>query len=230
MNDRVLPKTELFASCPYDGPILEYYNGQFESVFVILHPFLKPTSINKKRFYPETYPKKSEIISGCESVSWKQVIDLTNLTDISEVDIALRTGISGLKEEFANESFAHEIDMLDEKHDIVRPCEGDLPEIINNQVFEAIKNLAHNWLWVGDELGTERKLYWIEDLLEDDLKKCHCNYFTHDHSLLVTTHWDSHFSFLCSSKEIITTILRNKEFEGFFCDAGTEVYWSLNKI
>ena len=32
--------------------------------------------------------------------------------------------------------------------------------------------------------------------------------FTHDHSILVTTHWDSHFSFLCSSKKNIEEIYR----------------------
>lgn len=45
--------------------------------------------------------------------------------------------------------------------------------------------------------------------------------FTPDHSLLVTTHWDSHCSFLCSSKEKIDT------FEGFYCTSKTEVFWSL---
>ena len=57
-------------------------------------------------------------------------------------------------------------------------------------------------MWVADEFGTERKLTWIEDLIEKDLVPSHGCVFTHDHSLLITTHWDSHCSLLCSSKDM----------------------------
>ena len=46
MTNKVLPTPEKFASCPYDEKILPFYEGQFESVYVMFHPFLKPTSLD----------------------------------------------------------------------------------------------------------------------------------------------------------------------------------------
>lgn len=51
--------------------------------------------------------------------------------------------------------------------------------------------------------------------------------FTHDNELLVTTHWDSHFSMLCSDKETIERIVKHCDLEGFYCDDQTEIYWSV---
>ena len=31
-------------------------------------------------------------------------------------------------------------------------------------VLESIQEIGYEWAWVGDEFGTERKLYWIDDL------------------------------------------------------------------
>ena len=83
---------------------------------------------------------------------------------------------------------------------------------------------------MADEFGTERKLTWIEDLIEKDLVPSHGCVFTHDHSLLITTHWDSHCSLLCSSKDIIEKILSVYNFEGFYCSPKTEVYWGLYEV
>ncbi len=76
---------------------------------------------------------------------------------------------------------------------------------------------------------TERKLHWIEDLKGQDAKATagHCNVFTPDKQLLCTTHWDSNFSFLCSSKANLSALLAANEFEGFFCTERTEGYWSV---
>jgi len=230
VTKRTLPSPEKFASCPYDGNILSYYEDQFEAVYVLLYPFLKPTTLSPERFCPETYPSKPEIISGCKKVSWQEVIELTSFNDISEVDIGLKTGIGGLRKELCNKSSVKEIDNLFENKSIIEPVEGDIPEILQNDLFGAIKSLGHNWLWVGDEHGMVRKLHWIDDLFDKNELLTHCNVFTHDHSLLLTTHWDSHFSFLCSSKQNIENILKKYEFEGFYCTANTEVYWSTCKI
>ncbi len=224
---RTLPEPDLFATCPYDGNILEFYSGQFESVYILLHPFIHATSIEPKRFYSETYPSKTEILESCVAVEWREIVNLTELSNINQIDIGLRTGIHGLKTEFENEEYANAITRLEESSNIIRPCEGDIPELLQNQLFEVLQQIRQEWLWIGDEFGTERKLEWIDDLKRDYSFPSHCNLFTPDKSLLVTTHWDSHFSFLCSTRETIQIILSINPFEGFFCDEKTEVFWSL---
>ncbi len=229
MTDRVLPTPEKFASCPYDEKILPFYEGQFDCVYVLLHPFLKPTAIDIGRFCPSEWPDKHEIINGCDSISWQEIIGLSGLNSLSDIDIGLRTSIGGLKKELSNEQFSKKLTEL-EQQNIIQPQEGDIPPLLENRLLKTIKELGHNWLWVGDEFGTERKLLWIDDLVEKDEIPSHGCIFTHDHSLLVTTHWDSHCSFLCSSKEVIEKILSLDPFEGFYCTPNTEVYWGVYEI
>lgn len=225
-KERRLPSPEKFASCSYEGRILDFYQGQFDSVFVLLHPFISCQSIDSQLFYPNTYPNKAEILAGCIAVTWTDVIAKTSLPDINAVDIGLRTGIAGLKKEFANEDFAASIDSLEKSLPVVRPSEGKIPELLQNLIYAALQSVGEDWIWIADEFDTERKLRWLADLSNEDLP-WHCHLFTPDKSLLVTTHWDSHYSILCSSRSRLNEILRTHRFEGFFCDEETEVYWSL---
>jgi hypothetical protein len=137
--------------------------------------------------------------------------------------------IRGLKAAFSNEEYASRIESLAEKHDILPPPEGCFSDLLHDKILGAVQNLGYEWVWVGDEFGTERKLHWIEDLKHNatEVTSGHCNVFTPDKSLLWTTHWDSHFSFLCSSRSNLAAIQELSQFEGFFCTPSTEVYWSV---
>ena len=229
MNKRMLPASEKFASCPNEGNILEYYDGQFECVYVLLSPFMRPTSVSTDRFCPEKWPSKQELIEGVSPVSWKEIIELTALNSIDEVDIALRTSIGGLKKKFENEKLSNILCQLTESDNIIHPSEGDVSPLIENTVYDSLQAIGQEWLWVGDEFCTERKLTWIEDLKGCNEAPSHACFFTPDKKVLITTHWDSHFSFLCSSKSTIEQILKYGEFEGFYCTSETEVYWSVNR-
>jgi hypothetical protein len=103
-------------------------------------------------------------------------------------------------------------------------------DLLHDNVLQAIQCLGYEWVWIGDEFCTERKLYWIDDLKGSDANatRGHCNVFTPDKALLWTTHWDSHFSFLCSSRRNLEVIEKKYQFEGFFCAQDTQVYWSVH--
>jgi hypothetical protein len=232
MTERVLPTPDAFATCPSDGNILAYYAGTFESVYILFHPFIKPVSIEAEQFSPLAYPDRSSILKNCQPVSWAEVAKLAMLPSMAAVDVGLRTSIGGLKNEFVNQDYARQIDALFESHGIISPPEGFFSDLIHDTVLESIRDLGYQWVWVGDEFGTERKLYWIDDLKAESAtatSKCHCNVFTPDKTLLWTTHWDSHFSFLCASKVNLLTIQQRMGFEGFFCTPETDVYWSVRE-
>jgi hypothetical protein len=227
--ERILPTPDAFATCPTEGRILEYYAGTFESVFVLLHPFMKAVSIGIEQFKPTTYPTRSTIVETCRPVSWAEVASSVGLPSIAAVDIGLRTRIRGLRSEFLNQEYADKIESLIESHQIVPPPEGYFSDLLHDRLLEAVQGLGYDWVWVGDDLCTERNLHWIEDLKGSDRKSSggRCNVFTPDKGLLWTNHWDSHFSFLCSSKSNLAKILEAGRFEGFFCTPSTEVYWSV---
>jgi hypothetical protein len=231
MSERILPAPDRFATCPTVGKIRSYYEEIFEAVYVLLHPFIRPISIAKESFKPSTYPDRHSIILNCESVQWSDVMSLINLPSLAAIDIALRTQIGGLKNELSNDAYASLLDSLYDSHGVVPPSEGYFSDLRHNQVLCLFQELGHQWAWVGDDLCTERKLYWIEDLKTQHWSATarHCSVFTPDKSLLYTTHWDSHFSFLCGSHAALSRITQNANFEGFFCDPNTDVYWSVHE-
>jgi len=138
--------------------------------------------------------------------------------------------IGGLKAEFSNKEYADKLESLADSDQVVVPSEGCFSDLLHDRTLSAIQSLGYEWVWVGDEFGTERKLFWIEDLRGQDTKATagHCNIFTPDKQLLWTTHWDSHFSFLCSSERNLLALQKAYGFEGFFATPLTEVYWSVH--
>ncbi len=230
MTTRILPSPDLFASCPLDGKVIQYYSGTFEAVYISLNPFIRPTTIDKAEFKPGTYPSRARIVANCEPVSWSEVARLTELPSLSAVDIGLRTVIHGLKKELENQTYASAIDALYDSQNILTPLEGQFPDLLHDKILQSIQGLGYEWLWVGDEFCTERKLHWIDDLKnqENGLAKRPFNVFTPDKQLLWTIHWDSHFSFLCSSQQNLIAIQSASDLEGFFCTPSTEVYWGVH--
>jgi hypothetical protein len=228
-NDRVLPKPERFASCPDDGRILEYYHQQFESVYVLLHPSLKPLTIALERFCSDDRPGDNEILEGVTPVTWSEIISQSQFENIQQIDIALRASISGIKSELMRQDLSEILDKYNEENRTLSPEEGDLSLFILYRLLKAVKRTGVNYLWVGDEFATERKLTFIEDITGEEIPYHGC-LFTHDHTLLVTTHWDCHCSFLCSSRKTIDEILAHDKFEGFFCTEKTHVFWGLHDI
>ena len=230
MEDRILPAPDVFASCPLEGNILDYYAGTSEAVFVSLNPFIRPAKIAPTLFNPSTYPNRAEIGADCEAVSWADIVERTGLPSLAAVDIGLRTQIRGLRTELMNLNYAQAISECTEKDGILPPQEGLFPDLLHDPLLRSLRELGYKWLWVGDEFCTERKLHWIGDLLDqkNGLTLGRWNVFTPEKDLLWTMHWDSHFSFLCSSREKLNAVRGLLDLEGFFCESFTEVYWSVH--
>jgi hypothetical protein len=227
---RVLPEPHRYAICsPDDTPIKEFYKGHFEEVFVFYHPFIKPLTMDYDLFNPDTYPSRNEIRNSCEKVTWKQFLTLSGIESYKQLDIGLRTNILGLKEEYQDINSGRLIEKTCREKFIAVPNEGLFPEFIMNDLLRIIKIIGHEWLWFGDEFCTERKLEYIDDLINDNnMLNQGKNLFTHDNSILIATHWDSHFSLLCSDKYTVEQLVNSCELEGFYCNEKTEIYWSLS--
>jgi hypothetical protein len=233
MKTRILPSPDIYASCPYDGEVLRYYAGIFPSVYILLSPFMRAVSTFHRLFQSATDLDRTAIANHYTPARWEDIAKRSGLADIAAVDIALRTQIQGLRAEFMNDDDADRLQRCCEIERILPPTEGEHSPLLHKTVLELFQELGHDWVWVGDEGCTERKLYWIDDLkagLYDPITG-HCNVFAPDKSLLWTVHWDSHFSFLCASSEAaLKSVGVEEKLEGFFCNPETEVYWSLQSI
>jgi Protein of unknown function (DUF2711) len=125
MGERNLPTADIFATCPTEGKVLEYYAGVFKRVYVLLHPFIKPKSIGREQFKPGSYPTRSSIVKDCAAVSWQQIAAIAGLPSIAAVDIGLRSRILGLKAHLANQEYADSISSLAKSDSILPPPEGE---------------------------------------------------------------------------------------------------------
>lgn len=174
------------------------------------------------------FPDKNEIKDTFEVVTWERFLSLSGITNFKQLDIGLRSSSSGLKHSVKDEETASLIHNICIKHNFLLSGEGQLPDILINSLFDSINQLGYDWIWCGDEFCTERRLEKISDLINSRKRFSeYRNFFTHHNELLVTTHWDSHYSMLCSSKKIIEAIVAASNLEGFYCDEKTEIYWSL---
>lgn len=230
-NVRILPEPHRYAVCAAeDIPIKDFYKGVFEEIFVFFHPFIRPKMMDFDLFNPETYPGRNDIREHCEMVTWKQFLSLSGIKSYKQLDIGLRTSILGLIDERQDVKTANIIQETCLKNRIAEPAEGVLPEFIMNHLLRGIKAIGHSWIWLGDEFCTERKLENIDDLISDNnLIDGRISLFTHDNKILITTHWDSHFSLLCSDKVTVESLVDSCRLEGFYCKEDTEIYWSLSE-
>ena len=229
-TSRVLPEPHRYAVCPpADTPIKEYYKGVFEEIFIFFHPFIKPKTMEYELFCPSTYPGKNDIIENCEAITWEQIVEMTGINSTRQLDIGLRTLISGLKAKYENKDVAKVIESVCLEKRMIPPTEGFFPEFLMNAILQQIIKEGHEWIWCGDEFSTERKLEYIEDLIADNhvFRNAHMNLFTNDNKILITTHWDSHFSMLCSDNYTVNKIVEACNLEGFYCSENTEIYWSV---
>jgi hypothetical protein len=137
-----------------------------------------------------------------------------------------------LKAEFEDKKSEEALLLFEREAQVLMPPEGEHPALLHDQVLGWIKELGYEWVWVGDEFCTERKLHWIDDLVSevDPTIKGHANVFTPDKALLWTVHWDSHCTFFCGVEGHPARRSIESKFEGFFCGERAHVYWGLHPI
>jgi hypothetical protein len=206
--------------CAYDDiPILSFYKGYFESVYIILHPFYKEDREGKM----------------VDIITWKDFASLAGFADINQLDIALRNSILGLNQKWENDVDVNVLKDTCKRYNLQMPTEGVFQDALKSIMLRILQEEGHNYMFVADEFGLERKVTHIQDFLEgkDDITLTydgHNNWYTNHNEILYTSHWDSHFTMLCSSKVTIENILARHNFEGFYCDENTKIYWSLRDI
>lgn len=156
------------------------------------------------------------------------MLEFGGFKSLEEVDCGLRTYIGGLVSAKATPALADKIHELDSRDGIFAPCEGELSPFLQNGLFRALKLLGYVEVSVGDEFGRNAEVRNLNELMECDAFQKRNQMFTADGALLVSTHWDSHCSFLCGARELVERIVAMAELEGFFCGDDTNVYWGVS--
>ena len=215
MDKRSPFEAEHNSICAYpDVAILDFYKGYYDTVFIILSPFVK---------------KQSGVL-----ITWDTVAKLSGFNGINQLDIALRNDIRGLSKLHANDKDVEILKQICDKHDMFMPVEGCFPDEFKTFFLESFKEEGHEYIFVADEHGFERQIVYTQDVIDGkaDVRLNilgHENWYSNKHEILYTTHWDSFFTLLCSDKNTVGRILLKHKFEGFYCNDKTTIYWSLQK-
>jgi len=213
-----------------DQSILEFYRGYYDCVYIILHPFIKVIHPGKLKFSEENWPTKEDYVKYSEKLLWNEFLNLSGLGDINRLDIALRNSIGGLVAKHVNKDDVNILGKTIEINNLFEPGEGNFSPLLIDDLLKALIDLGHQWIYIGDEHGFERRMEYIPDIIDNKVQVNfhHESWYTMMNEVLITTHWDSHFTFLCSDRKTINAILKKYPFEGFYCTPETQVYWSIN--
>jgi hypothetical protein len=118
--------------------------------------------------------------------------------------------------------------MVVDKNNYIVPQVDSFPEILINDLTNALRSMGYDHLIEYSEFEEFRCNHILESILKS--KKgdfwAHARILTPDKNILIVTDFDQRFSYLSSTKEIITKLIMELELEGFFCNESTHANWS----
>jgi hypothetical protein len=218
----------LRARVPDSGDVIKYFQNDFDSIYAVLHPFIKVEPEYQNLFDPSSddKPTRAQLKAIAHSFSWHSVLELTSISTIQCLNRLLLEGIGAVTIEHPQE-----VRVLREqlKHNnILEPREGNFPKLLLDDFLHSFTDWGYEAVYVGNEFGDRATLYQVSDLFKWEYPNVgeHCpTLYSEDFGLLYGVHWDSFYTFLCGVKEIVSEIVNKYSFEGFFFEPGMQVYW-----
>ena len=211
--------------CPQTGNILNHYKDYFDSVYIILNPFFYLNSIKDDRLNFDDFPYKSEILEKCKPISWNEIKNKLGIDSNSNLDFAIRNYFQQTKNKVAND-----LNNLMDKERIIDPGKGEISPFVEDQLLRVFHKLGYKKLYISDEFVIEQSLYDTEYLFDNDLIHVNGSLYPEDNTFLLTTNWENHCSYLCSSRRFIDEVLSMTDLEGFYATAEMEVWKEFEEV
>ena len=212
---------------PYDAPLAEAYGGRFESVYVILHPFLGvPESLAWKTV--KQYPSDEQILSWGAKIPWSSVAAQTGLSTCAKVNQALLTSIGSISEELRDHAASDALTSFLQSNSVWMPTEGRFEPLLQGDFLHAF-----------DVAGQEELIFVPEFPHPDPIQRLSVSRLRSrelsfpsrgtlaalDASFLLTVDWDSFFTLFYGPREFVAEVVHRRNLEGFFATPTTEHFW-----
>ena len=201
----------------------EYLN--YETTFVILHPFLKlkegeTDDIDFKKRH------KKNIIKKTTPVSWIDIIQKAQLKDIKELDrlLAYLHAANYKADRAAWIKFRTYIDSTG----IIDATIDDYPDLLTDITLQSLIELGYEEVFLFSDTEENQKKYLIQSLIESpkSIPLSHQRILTPDNKIIIATDFDQRFSYLSSSKILVAELINKINPEGFYCNETTKSHWS----
>ncbi|PTS94094.1 hypothetical protein DBR11_24150 [Pedobacter sp. HMWF019] len=179
------------------------------------------------------YPTDEEIIKDGIIVPWQYVLEHGGFSELSEINLALRTSIGALRDIYKKEDLNKILDDFTIKNGIFHPTEGRITILSLMKIYHCLTAIGKLELIVTDEFFYGRKTLNISEFTcsEFILKvRGYMYFFPIDRSLLFTIDWDSFFFLICGDQDLLHQIIPKFEFEGFYCNDETMHNWDFKEL
>ena len=223
---------EAFTYPHYNFPLLEAFDGKYECIFVIFHPFIRlPESISMKL---QEYPSDEIITKHGKRINWSWIAKQARLTDCSKVNHALLTSIKALKQQYCDENSFARLNQLLDTHPIWYPTEGQFEPILHKvfkNAFQLVK--AQKVIYVPEFPSIDSVEYYdIHEFVDIKITEfpSRGTLISSNSNLLFTVDWDSFFTLCYGNREQLTLILERNNLEGFFAGKTHSHWWYRQKV
>ncbi|SHF37336.1 hypothetical protein SAMN05444273_105311 [Litoreibacter ascidiaceicola] len=156
---------------------------------------------------------------------WKDFVQTSKFGNLAELDVGLRSYFQGLRS--PNRLFISWLGRAMENRRVAPPFHGELDPFIEKAFVSTLQDSGHAELLTADEFGDNLSKRSIKGTEIDQTLPIHGVLSTVDQNTILTTHWDSCCSFLCTNDKAISDKALYS-FEGFKCTKQTDVYWGLH--
>ena len=206
---------------------MEAYGGRFESLYVMLHPFV---GVPEELCWQATrqYPSYEQIVSQGSKCSWAAVAAATGLKTGAKMNQALLTSIRSIEDELCDFAAAETLQDYLQSHCVWMPGEGAFEPLLETDFFDAFETAGHEELVFVPEF---QKVDAVEHFKLADLGRCALPFpgrgslVAPDASFLFTVDWDSFFTLFYGPREFVADVVRRRKLEGFFAEPTTEHFW-----
>jgi len=218
---------EQFVYPPYGIPLAEAYEGRFEAVFVILHPFIRvPEQLawSARR----QYPSDVEIVAEGSACRWMEVGRQTGLNSCARVNQALLTATGSLTGDLADTDGKNAMRRFLQLHPIWMPAQGRFEPLLQGNLLRVFSASGCDCVVHVPEFPEREPAVRLP---LEDLQDCRSPFPTggtllaEDLSFLFTVDWDSFFTLFYGSRSFVLQMARELHLEGFLATGNTDHAW-----
>jgi hypothetical protein len=178
----------------------------------------------------ECYPTDEEITQHGKKVTWKEVIQNTNLNDYKELNKALMTSIGAFKKKLERQDLLKVLNQYSDKNNIWHPTEGKFDFFTKSSIFELLTLNGIEEVLVEDEFYENKKIIDLTSSNKSDFceKIDFKDYYIYDKnkSILFAISWDYFFYFIAINEKVFSKTSIESNFEGFWADEKSSHLWT----
>ena len=210
-----------------NAPLLEAYEMAFESVYVVLHPFIRvPEELSWKS--RRTYPSGAEILAHGTKCKWAEAARGAGIANCARMSQALLTSIHSIEDFLCDYAASEALVRYLQASPVWMPTEGYFEELLEADFLAAFEGAGCKELVYVPEFPTVDPIarFSIDSLKRREEKfPARGSLVAPDESFLFTVDWDSFFTLFYGPRAFVEEVVKSRGLEGFFAEKETEHFW-----